>query len=340
MTRSLALVLCNKPWVLGLAVAGLLWGCQSAAPVTDSSLSVAPPAQIVFDDAVEITNGIVRLAVSPAAGRVVSFGYAGGENLLWINQDSIYDPPTQADAYYNIGGDKLWVAPQPLWKNAFGHDNWPPDGVIDGQAWILVEQTNDSLTIQSPESPDYGVVVRRTFHLPPKKSQAVITNAILRIHANPHPLQIWSVTQIKQPRAAVLDLAPDAPAMPSAYITMTDETPAKVAGYVQTLGENAAIEWTQQGNAHAKLGSLGRWVAGVYDGMIFRQSTDFDPNGAYPEASSVQVYRAGDYTELELLSPLIQLAPGETLTNTVTWALMEMTEELDANAFLLAADPK
>ncbi len=340
MSRSLLSVHVTKPWVLGFAVVGLLWGCQSAAPVAESPTTKAPSAQIVFDDAVEITNGIVRLAVSPAAGRVVSFGYAGGENLLWINQDSIYDPPTVADAYYNIGGDKLWVAPQPLWKNAFGHDTWPPDGVLDGQAWTLVEQAADSLTIQSPESADYGVVVRRTFELPPKKSQAVITNAILRLRANPHPLQIWTVTQINEPLAAVLDVAADAPEMPTAFIKMTDETPAKVEGYVQTLGEGGAIEWTQQGNAHAKLGSLGRWVAGVYDGMIFRQSTDFDPNGAYPEASSVQVYRAGDYTELELLSPLIQLAPGETLTNTVTWALVEMNKEFDANAFLLAADPQ
>jgi len=327
---------------LGLASAALLVGCQSSAPPADTAdavAPVAPAAEIVFDDAAEITNGVVRLAVAPSVGRVVHFGYAGGENLLWISNDDIYRSPAD---YYNIGGDKLWVAPQPLWKSAFGHDgNWPPDGVIDGGEWTLVEQTPDTLTIQSPESPHYGVVVRRTFHLPANKSQAVITNAILRLQANPHPVQIWSVTQIKVPDAAVLDVAHDAPATPTAFITLTDDTPGKVEGHLATLGDGRAVAWNlQEGDAHAKLGSLGRWVAGVYDGLIFRQSTSFDPNGAYPEASSVQVYRADVYTELELLSPLIQLAPGETLSNTVTWALVEMNKAFDANAFLLAADPE
>lgn len=329
-----------KPAVLGVAIFGLLLGCQTPAPIAETPAPAAAPAEIVFDDAIEITNGVVRLAVAPSVGRVVHFGYAGGDNLLWISKDDIYDTPPGPGNYYNIGGDKLWVAPQPLWKSAFGHDNWPPEGVIDGSAWTVVEQADDSITIQSPESPDYGVVVRRTFHLPPSKSQAVITNAILRIQANPHPLQIWTVTQINPPATAVLDIAKDGPAMPSAFLKMTDETPAKVEGYVQILGEGDAVEWTLKGDAYAKLGSLGRWVAGVYDGTIFRQSTRFDTHGAYPEASSVQVYRAGDYTELELLSPLVQLAPGETLSNTVTWALVQMNQEFDANAFLLATDPE
>lgn len=329
-----------KSLALMVMAAAVLVGCQSAPPAAPVATPAVPAAQIVFEDAVEINNGVVRLAVAPSVGRAVAFGYLGQENLLWISTDDIYDTPAGPETYYNIGGDKLWVAPQPLWKSAFGHDNWPPEGVIDGGAWTLVERETDSITIQSPESPHYGVVVRRTFHLPPSKSQAVITNQILRIKANPHPVQIWTVTQIKEPDAVVLDVAKDGPVMPDVFIKMTDETPAKVEGYVQTIGDGDAVEWTLQGNAHAKLGSLGRWVAGVYDGVIFRQSTSFDANAAYPEASSIQVYRAGDYTELELLSPLIQLAPGESLSNTVTWALVELSKEFDANSFLLASDPQ
>lgn len=329
-----------KLLIILMVTAAVLVGCQSAPPAAPVATPSVPAAEIVFEDAVQIDNGVVRLAVAPSVGRAVAFGYLGQENLLWINTDDIYDKPAGPKTYYNVGGDKLWVAPQPLWKNAFGHNQWPPEGVIDGGAWTLVEREADSITIQSPESPHYGIVVRRTFSLPVSKSQAVITNQILRIKANPHPVQLWTVTQIKEPAAAVLDVAKDGPEMSTAYVKMTDETPAKVDGYVQMIGEGDAVEWTQQGDAHAKLGSLGRWVAGVYDGVIFRQSTSFDANAAYPEASSVQVYRAGNYTELELLSPLIQLAPGESLSNTVTWALVELSKEFDANSFLLASDPQ
>ncbi|MBB6431316.1 DUF4380 domain-containing protein [Algisphaera agarilytica] len=333
-----------RKWVGALALVAVgcvgLTGCQSAPPQEKAPEPVVPAGKITFEDAVKIDNGVVRLAVSPSVGRVVEFGYVGQPNLLWVNTQDIFDTPPGPDTYYNIGGDKLWVAPQPLWKNAFGHDNWPPEGVIDGAAWTLVEQKRDSITIQSPESPDYGVVVRRTFQLPASKSQAVITNQIVRLRANPHPLQLWTVTQIKEPDTAVLDIAKDGPEMPTPFVKMTDETPVKVEGYVRLIGEGGAVAWTQQGDVHAKLGTLGRWVAGVYDGVVFRQSTKFDANAAYPEASSVQVYRAGDYTELELLSPLIQLAPGESMSNTVTWALIEVSKQYDPTDFLLASDPK
>ncbi|MEM6853421.1 MAG: DUF4380 domain-containing protein [Planctomycetota bacterium] len=333
--------LLRAPQLLVMTGMVILAGCQSTTPPVE--VESAPPvaaAPILFDDAVQIDNGVVRLGVSPKVGRVVEFGYLGQPNLIWINNDDIYDEAPGPGVYYNVGGDKLWVAPQPLWENAFGHDQWPPEGVIDGGAWTLVEHEADSITIQSPESPHYGVVVRRTFTLPAKKSQAVITNQILRVKANPHPVQVWTVTQIKEPDIAVLDVAKDGPEMPTPFIKMTDETPAKVEGYVRTLGDGGAVEWTQEGDAHAKLGTIGRWVAGVSGNVIFRQSAVLDVQGAYPEASSVQVYRAGNYTELELLSPLMQLAPGESLTHTVTWSLSEISRELDPIDHLLNADPK
>lgn len=333
-----------RKWLgaMALVAVGLggVAGCKSAAPKQKAPERAVPAGKITFEDAVKIDNGVVRLAVSPSVGRVVEFGYVGQPNLVWINTQDIYDTPPGPDTYYNIGGDKLWVAPQALWKSAVGHDAWPPEGVIDGAAWTLVEQKRDSITIQSAESPDYGVVVRRTFRLPPSTSQAVITNQVVRLRANPHPLQLWTVTQVTEPDAAVLDIAKDGPEMPSTFISMTDETPEKIKGHVRLIGEGGAVEWTQTGGTPAKLGTLGRWVAGVYDSVVFRQSTKFDPNAAYPEASSVQVYRADQYIELELLSPLIQLAPGESMSNTVTWALIEVSKQYDPTEFLLTSDPK
>ncbi|MEO1237368.1 MAG: DUF4380 domain-containing protein [Planctomycetota bacterium] len=333
-----------------LLAGAILPACRSATPAPTAE----PAEPIAFPDTVTIDNGLVRLGVSPAVGRVVDFGPSGGEDLIWTADVDLYDNPIlgqDGQRYFNLGGDKLWIAPQPLWRNATGNDNWPPDGVIDGSPWTLLDHDPDqhTLSIQSPVSPHYGVVVRRDFQLTPGRAEAVVTNTVRRVEANPHPVQVWSVTQIVPPDVAVLDAAADRPAVIDPWFLMSND-PAKTDGLVDPLGDADnpdASAWRQTGDAFAKIGSLGRWAAAVYDapdggGLVFRQSTAYDPQGAYPEASSVQVYRASDYIELELLSPLVQLTEGEELTNTVTWQLRQTgtggrTAALGA---LLADDPR
>lgn len=329
-------------WVgLSLALAAMV-GCQSTAPEQDTkpTASAADLTVLSFDDTVTLDNGRVRLGVSPSVGRVVDFGFTGRDNLIWINTQAAYADTTPGTAvdnqrYANLGGDKLWPTTQKFWGAATGNEEWPPDGVLDGGGWQLIDQSADSLTIQSPVSPHYGVTVLRSFTLTPGKPQVVIQNVIQRVEANPFPVAAWTITQVKTPNAAVLDIAVDRPAFGDPVVMLAD--PHKIEGRVETLGQNEAAAWDQTGDAFAKLGSFGAWVAAVYDDVTFLQETDFFPAGAYPDASSAQLYRAADYTELELWSPTVQLAPGESLANKVTWTLVDVPAK-HAYATLLSHD--
>jgi len=320
-------------WAGFCLMLAVLAGCQTNASPKAAAAAASPPLPTLsFDDTVTLDNGVVRLGVSPGVGRVVDFGLSGGENLIWINTQAAYTDATPGVAvenqrYANLGGDKLWPTAQPLWKLATGNDNWPPDGVLDGGAWQLLDQTDHSVTLQSQLSPHYGVVVLRSFTLTPGQAQVKIQNVIQRVHANPIPVSAWTITQVKKPNAVVFDIADDAPDLGEPVRPLTDDTAAKVQGYVHMLGSNQMAAWKQQGEAWAKLGTFGRWVAAVYDDVTFLQETDFDPHGAYPELSSAQAYHAADYTELELLSPMLQLAPGQTLQNTVVWTLIKISAE-------------
>ena len=291
--------------------------CSSTPPATP-----APPRS--FPDAVALDNGVVRLEVSPAVGRVVSFGPAGGRNLIWIAPATEPLAPGEEPGYDNVGGDKLWPTSQMLWQAATGNTRWPPDGVIDGAAWELVVADGERIVIRSPESAAYGAVVTREFRLEDGRPRAVLRNTLLRTAANPFPLSAWTVTQVQTPDTAVLDAAGDRPAGTPASVPLTESTAEKTVGRLDTPGGGAsgAVTWEQAGPAHAKLGSYGRWVAAVYDDLTFLQSTAYDPEGGYLDASSVQVYRAAAYLELELWSPLAQLRPGEELSNEVVWELL------------------
>jgi len=326
--------------VQALALVFLLVGCQSTNDPSTQDQGPAEAGPLVIEDVVTLANGKVQLGVSPALGRVVWFSLAGQDNLIWMSDSSAYDDPVmrpEGEPYYNLGGDKLWATNQMLWPDATGNSPWPPDGVFDGGAWSVLEQSEHSLTIQSEPSPMFGAVALRTFVVLPDEASVQITNALHRFEPNPIPLTLWSVTQVRPPLRALLDIAAERPGLGGAYMVLTDESSAKVDGHVEMLNDEAALVWEQAGEPHAKLGAYGRWVAAVYDDVVFHQRVAFDLHGAYPDRSSVQLYRAGEYTELETLSPLVQLAPGQELTNTVVWTLYPVPEA-SADAFLLERD--
>ena len=298
------------------------------------AMAEAPPRS--FPDAVALDNGLVRLEVSPAAGRVTHFGPVGGRNLLWIAA-----APAAGDeqAYDNVGGDKLWPTSQMLWGAATGNDLWPPDGVIDGSPWQLVVADGQRIVIRSAESDDYGLVVTREFRLIDNAAQARISNTLLRTRPNPFPVSAWTVTQVRMPERAVLDAAADRPAGTPTSIPLTPSTTEKIGGRTSPIGlrGTGAVAWQQGGERDAKLGSYGRWVAAVYPDLTFLQRTAYDPAGGYLDASSVQVYRGDPYLELELWSPLGQPAPGEEVRNEVVWEILDV-REAEADRFLIDLD--
>lgn len=327
-----------RPFARGfIGIVGVVW----LASCTSTSRADPQSSPLTFDDTVMLDNGRVALGVSPGVGRVVHFGLTGGENLIWIASPQVHENPMpgiEGQAYFNLGGDKLWPTSQALWQAATGNPGWPPDGVIDGQSWSIVAQDIESLTMRSPESEAYGVVVTRRFELVDGEPAVMITNTIRRTAANPFPLSIWTITQVVEPRLSVLDIAGDRPTGAPATVPLNDSTAQKTDGRITPRGESGAAVWEQAGPHDAKMGSYGRWVAAVYDEVTFLQTTDYNPFGGYPDASSVQVYRGDPYIELELWSPLAQLAPGAELTNTVRWELLSLPRG-KAVAELLRRDP-
>lgn len=313
--------------VVAAALAGLLPGCQTMTTRPEPPQAPAPAAPIAFDDAVTIGNGRVKLGVSPGVGRIVHFGPADGPNLIWLASPSVYDEPVTdrpGQAYYNLGGDKLWPLPQPLWKRAFGVGGWPPDGVIDGQPWTLVESTDRRIVIESRVSPALGVRARRTIELAENEPRVTITNSLTRVEASPFPVHLWTVTQTVSPRVVLLDVSADRPASTPTWLPMI--SPHEATRRVSVLGDGRAVAVDLSDDGSVKVGTFGRWIAGVYDDLIFLQTTPYDPTGAYPDASSLQTYSDANYTELELLSELAHLQPGESLSNRVTWQLVGRPE--------------
>ncbi len=80
-------------------------------------------------------------AVLPARGRIYQLGYKTAE--------AIWRPEVIAD--WNIGGDRLWIAPERDWHwtdvAAFDLDNYLVAEAIDPGSWQIEQQSDSALTV-------------------------------------------------------------------------------------------------------------------------------------------------------------------------------------------------
>ena len=110
-------------------------------------------------NSIEIANPDVRVVVVPAIGRIMHYGFVGGENILWsdpeLHGQVLPDGQPNVDeedqyVWTNFGGDKVWPNQQSEFVKINGH-SWPPDHAFDG-AVHEVELLPDGVVISSPVS--------------------------------------------------------------------------------------------------------------------------------------------------------------------------------------------
>ena len=322
------------PYALLAAVLPLS-GCAPRAAGGEPAAGAEAAASGQTLDNVVLTNGSIEVGVSGPLGRITRFATRGGENLMWMNAAAT--PPKSAAAepapFVHVGGDKVWITQQAIWTRTHGSNGWPPDPQLDGPAWTLEQLDDLSCRLTSPVTPAVAARVVRVIRLDPTDPVVTITNTIERTGYSPFPVMIWSVSQVVMPRYTLLDVEQPRPQGPlgGPYHAIWSYGERDIASpNVTPLLDGNAIRWDLDHEGGSKVGTLGTWCAGVYDGLAWVQQTPFDRDGSYPDASNIQCYTGGQYTELETLSPQVHLKPGGSLNNRVVWRLLAVEGRDDA----------
>jgi hypothetical protein len=278
--------------------------------------------------AVQIQNGDVRVVVVPQIGRIMHYGFVGGQNVLWNNPDLLGQvlpedgPPVAEDSveWQNYGGDKIWPNEQDDFE-AINDRSWPPDHWFDGhaQAWERIE---GGVRITSPVSPANGARVIREIRLAGDGTRLQIGQRLEKVqmarHSQLEPLRytIWNVTQLRTPQVALLPLNPHSIHPDGARIW--DDTPRERLEVRGDVGLFVPHPTDAQ-----KVGvDSDRWLGAIVDDIVIGEFYRRDATKSYPDQGlSAEVYTSATYTELELLSPLMPLAPGQQLRFEIAWEL-------------------
>jgi hypothetical protein len=72
-----------------------------------------------------------------------------------------------------------------------------------------------------------------------------------------------------------------------------------------------------------KFGGLASWLAYEFNNLVFMKTFSVDSEQPYPDRGcSAEAYANDDFVELESLSPLKQVEPGQTIHHIEEWEIL------------------
>ncbi|MBR4612138.1 MAG: hypothetical protein IKO40_05415 [Kiritimatiellae bacterium] len=186
-----------------------------------TALSSIPQATAATTTIV-LENDNLRAEIVPAwAGRLMSFGRKGGENVLWTQPEAAdfgcY--PSGTPMWKNVGGEKTWVGSQGAgWRAFAGIETgsaWPPPAWFDSIPMNVVESSPNHLVLRTAAHPGirgWVVAMEREFTLEADVlviRQRLIPEAIGDDGPAVLPdddRRLWSVAQVPRPAFVMMRL--------------------------------------------------------------------------------------------------------------------------------------
>ncbi len=262
-----------------------------------------------------IENDHVRLEYLAEAGpRIVRLFLSGSDqNLLAETPDLSW--PTPYGEYRLYGGHRLWHAPE-----AF-----PRSYVADNEG-LVVEDLPDGVWLSRPAEPPTGIAKRIKVRLHPDRAMITLEHGLTNDGVWPIECAPWAITQLRLGGVAILpqpidpldanDLLPNRHLALWPYARWDDPR--------LCLDNEFILVQAQAGLPPLKIGYFNRhgWIAYLCAGALFVKRFEPRSDATYPDFNSnAEVYCNDRFIELETLSPLTRLEPGQTVTHVETWEL-------------------
>lgn len=262
-------------------------------------------------------NDSVDLIVSGMFGpRVLRFGYLEGENSFCEQYAAARAQPDSEFKLY--GGHRLWHTPEDP-NRTYLPDNSP----------IEATYSDGVLSVFASAEPVAQVEKSIDIALDPTGPRAIVTHTLTNRNVWDIETAAWALSVMPSGGTAVLPLPLRAPHGPHSLLpthhfvfwSYTDLSDKRwsFAPRALLLHSDPSKDAAQKIGVSAAEG----WLAYWRDGITFVKRFDHQPGADYPdEGSSAELFTNGIFLELETLSPIFKLRPGESVEHIETWELM------------------
>lgn len=279
-----------------------------------------------WPDCVAVSNGRIELVVPRSFGpRIMKCGFSEGRNLFKVF-------PDEGPGVRVRGGHRLWVAPERK-EVTWIADNDPVD----------LRRLDDGLRVVGAVEPATGLQKEMTIRFAPDDLSVFVSHGI--VNQNPWAIELaaWALTQTAPGGVALCGFPPRGthPEMllPTNPLVMWAYT--KLADPRWTWGERFfALRQDAEAAEPQKIGLFNEhaWVAYVLGNEAFFKFTHADPGRPYADfGCSVEIFTNRSMMELETLSPMMRIQPGESITHREQWVLLDGVQLRDLSDAHVAA---
>ena len=261
---------------------------------------------------------IVTLDVGP---RILSYKRPGAENVFKNYDDQL---GSSGESDWKIrGGHRFWIAPEDE-VVTYHLDNQPVDYRIEE---FTQEIVIDSLQIQAGQ-----IMKSLAVTLADNDSHVTVRHTARNDGDEPIQIASWGLSVMKP---GGIEIIPQPPLgehprdlLPNRGIVLwpyTDLSDARwhLGREFFTLRQSEGFPPTKLGLAHRE-----KWVAYVIEDSIFIKTFEHVTGAVYPDGGcNFETFTNDEMLEIESLSPLAALAPGESVSHTENWYLFPITSE-------------
>lgn len=288
--------------------------------------------------AVTVSNGLISISVVPELGGRLLDLSLGANQIFYSNprlRGKAIPRLQEGESSRNYGGSKVWPAPQG-WSN---EHEWPgpPDPVLDYGTYDWKAELGPDVAIvhlRSPHDEYTGITMRRQIKISSRTSSVEVLHTMQNTSQRAVCWSIWQVTQVNACKGLEIFI----PAS-GFHQTFGDIPYAGVSHCVEQ--KQVRVKYEDQVAKLAVESNQG-WFASLDHarGYALAETFAITPGACYPDGAPVAFWISGrgtftlhgdrvdmsvlpggcdPHVETEIMSPLTQLAPGESLEFRTAW---------------------
>ena len=283
-----------------------------------------------WPNCIRISNDEIELIVTTDIGpRIVRFGFINKQNFFYLVPD--HTGKTGGEQWRIYGGHRLWIGPESM-PGSYNPDNEKVEFEVCDNGIKLI-QRKESIT---------GVVKEMEIRLANHKNEVTVLHRLINQNLSDIELSVWPLSMLAQGGRAIVPQEPygegDDFLLPARSLALWQYTkmndPRWVWGEKYIQAKQDPVFTSEQ-----KIGVTNKqgWAAYYLNGELLIKKFDFSPRAVYPDyGCNNEIYMNGDFLEIETLSPLTKLVPGEAVEHTEHWLLTKATageseESIDEN---------
>lgn len=274
---------------------------------------------------VHITNGIIEVIVTIDVGpRIVRFGFVNGENMLYndlerklvTDGDSYEDVFGAGSKFYAYGGHRLWLSPESN-PDTYYPDNEPVVyGILpDGVSFTPARQKNNNMQL------GFEVMMNED------ATDIMIVHSAKNQSKETKTLALWAVTMLAPGGLQIIpqnhsddELLPNRVLILWPYTQITDSRVFWGKKYITIQHDEAYDHPFKLG-----LDNLQGWSAYVNHDVALVKRYVHNMQAAYPDfGSSYETYLNKEFVQMETLSPLYEIQPGEGIRHVENLTLFKI----------------